>query len=62
MRRLQPAHLRQHRGVNAGLRAVAELKVDNAALFVEQDDSADPMRSIGISLKFLDGLRKAGLE
>lgn len=25
-------------------------------LFVEQDDSADPMRSIGISLRFLEGL------
>ncbi|MDP2378507.1 sugar phosphate isomerase/epimerase [Reyranella sp.] len=34
----------------------AALAIGTKHMFVEQDDSADPMRSIGISLKFLEGL------
>ena len=32
------------------------LAIGTKHLFVEQDDSADPLRSIGISLRFLEGL------
>lgn len=32
------------------------LAIGTKHLFVEQDDSADPMRSIGLSLRFLEGL------
>lgn len=34
----------------------AALAIGTTHLFVEQDDSADPLRSIGISLRFLEGL------
>jgi sugar phosphate isomerase/epimerase len=34
----------------------AALAVGTKHLFVEQDDSADPLRSIGTSLRFLEGL------
>lgn len=34
----------------------AALAIDTKHLFVEQDDSADPLRSIGVSLRFLEGL------
>jgi sugar phosphate isomerase/epimerase len=34
----------------------AALAIGTKHLFVEQDDSADPMRSIGTSLRFLQGL------
>ena len=34
----------------------AALAIGTTHLFVEQDDSADPLSSIGISLRFLEGL------
>ena len=47
--------------LGAGLLAIeqivrAALTIGTKHLFVEQDDSADPLHSIGASLKFLEGL------